>query len=106
MENINAVRNLLFFFNLKLLLDSVSLRLEDTNILPIDLIYLMDEEKAAVTVSLENILPLDDRCERITSPEGIHRADLTEEIEKAEQSPLGSNILPISSRGNGLLPTP
>ena len=66
----------------------------------------MDEEKAAVITSPGNILSLDDRYGKITSPEGIYKTDLIKKIKKAEQSPPKFNIPPISSRGNGLLLTP
>ena len=87
------------------MLDSVSLWLKDINILPINLTHLMDKEKAAAIASPEDILSFDDWHEKITSPEGIHRAGLTEEIKKIEQSPPRFNILLISFKGNELLLT-
>ena len=84
MENINIVRNLFFSFSLKPLLDSASLWLGDTNILPIDFIYLMDEEKAAAIISPGDILPFDDWRGKITSPEDIYKVDLMKEIKKIE----------------------
>ena len=87
------------------MLDSVSLWPEDINILPIDFIHLMDEEKAAATTNPKNILSLDDWRGRIISPENIHKTGLTEEIKETEQSPLKSNISLTSFRGSGLSPT-
>ena len=44
----------------------------------------MDEEKAVATISLGNILSLDDWHGKITSPEDICRTGLIKEIKETE----------------------
>ena len=88
------------------MLDLASLWLGDISILPINLTYLIDEEKAAATASLGGILPLNDQYEKIISLEDVHRIGLTEEIKKIKQNPPKFNIPPILFRSNGLSLTP
>ena len=66
----------------------------------------MDEEKVVATASPENILPLNDRRGKITSPKDIYKINLTKEIKETEQSPLRFNIPPILFKGSGLLLIP